>query len=67
MAEELVLTVLVLVYGIFVGWVIAVDFWGFRLITDYCLMIVPLMIIGLGYGFWAQNKLKKNLKHISIR
>ncbi|MGC9049238.1 MAG: hypothetical protein ACP5IX_03430, partial [Patescibacteria group bacterium] len=57
-SEELVLTILVVVYGVFDVWLITVDFFGFSLITNYRLMIIPLTIIGLLYGLWAQKKLK---------
>ncbi|MDO8664293.1 MAG: hypothetical protein Q7K44_01960 [Candidatus Liptonbacteria bacterium] len=56
-SEELILTILVIVYGFFDIWLIAVDFLGFTLITNYRLMIIPLTIIGLLYGLWAQKKL----------
>ena len=57
-SEELILTVLVVVYGIFDIWLVAVNFLGFTLITNHRLMIIPLTIIGLLYGLWAQKKLK---------
>ncbi len=56
-SEELVLTILVIVYGVFDVWLIA-RILGFNLITNYRLMIIPLTIIGLVYGLWAQKKLK---------
>jgi len=56
-SEELILTILVVVYGVFDVWLIA-RILGFNLITNYRLMIVPLTIIGLVYGLWAQKKLK---------
>ena len=56
-SEELILTILVVVYGFFDIWLIAVDFFGFTLITNYRQMIIPLTIIGLLYGLWAQKKL----------
>ncbi|OHA19451.1 MAG: hypothetical protein A3C08_01190 [Candidatus Taylorbacteria bacterium RIFCSPHIGHO2_02_FULL_47_18] len=59
-SEELILTVLVVVYGVFDIWLIAVDFFGFTVITDYRLMIIPLTIVGMIYGLWAQKKLKTN-------
>ena len=58
-AEELVLTALVIVYGFFDIWVISVDFFNFRLIKNFRIMIIPLTIIGLSYALWAQKKLGK--------
>lgn len=54
-SEELVLTALVVVYAIFDIWLISMDFLGFRLITNFRYMIIPLTIIGLGYALWAQR------------
>ena len=56
-SEELILTTLVVIYGVFDVWLIA-QILGFNLITNYRLMIIPLTIIGLVYGLWAQKKLK---------
>ncbi|MFA4845178.1 MAG: hypothetical protein WC654_01320 [Patescibacteria group bacterium] len=56
-SEELLLTVLVIIYGVFDLWLLAVNFFGFTLITNYRLMIIPLTIIGLIYGLSAQKKL----------
>ena len=56
-SEELILTTLVVIYGVFDVWLIA-RILGFNLITNYRLMIIPLTIIGLVYGLWAQKKLK---------
>ncbi len=58
-AEELVLTALVLVYGLFDLWVIAVDFLNFHLITNYRLLVIPLTIIAVFYAVWAEKKLKQ--------
>ena len=58
-SEELVLTALVIVYAVFDIWLISVDFLGFKLISDFHYMIIPLTIIGLAYALWAQRKLKK--------
>ncbi len=57
-AEELVLTTLVIGYGIFVIWIMAVDFLKFNLITNFRLMIIPLTIVCLIYAIWAQRRLK---------
>lgn len=59
-SEELVLTALVIVYLVFDLWAVSVDFFGFKLIPNFRYMIIPLIIIGLGYGLWAQKKLGKN-------
>ena len=59
MAEELVLTALVIVYAVFDIWAISVDFLGFRLIKNFRYMIIPMTIIGVGYALWAQKRLGK--------
>ena len=58
-AEELVLTSLVIAYGFFDVWAVSVDFFGFRLIPDFRYMIIPMIILALGYALWAQKKLGK--------
>ena len=60
-SEELVLTSLVIVYAVFDIWIISVDFLGFRLISNFRYMIIPLTIIGLGYALLAQKKLGKKI------
>lgn len=57
-SEELILTTLVVVYGVFDIWLIAVDFLGFSLITNYRVMVIPLTVAGMLYALWAQKKLK---------
>jgi hypothetical protein len=57
-SEELILTTLVILYSIFDIWLIAVKFFNFNSLTNYRFMIIPLTIIGLLYGLWAQQKLK---------
>lgn len=57
-SEELILTVLVVVYGVFDIWLVARDFFGFAFVADYRLLVIPLTVIGLLYGLWAQKKLK---------
>jgi len=57
-SEELVLTTLVLVYGIFVLWLISVYFFNFRLLRSHLYLIPILIIIGIAYSWWAENKLK---------
>lgn len=56
-SEELLLTVLVIVYGVFDLWLLATNFFHFTLITNARLMIIPLTVIGLIYGLFAQKKL----------
>ena len=58
-SEELVLTTLVLVYGIFVLWLISVYFFNFRLLRSHLYLIPILIIIGIAYSWWAEKKLKK--------
>ncbi len=57
MAEELILTTFVMVYGFFDIWLITVYFFNFTLIKDHRLLIVPLVIAGWLYSLWAQKKL----------
>lgn len=58
-SEELVLTALVIIYAAYDVWVVSVDFLGFRLITNFRYITMPLIIIALGYALWAQKKLGK--------
>ncbi len=58
-SEELVLTALVIAYSVFDTWAISVDFLGFTLIPDFRYMIIPMMILALGYALWAQKRLGK--------
>lgn len=60
MAEELILTTLVLAYFVFDLWVISVDFLGFRLIKNHYYLTPVLVIIVLIYSLWAEHSLKKN-------
>lgn len=57
-SEELILTTLVIIYSIFDVWLIAIKFFDFNLIMNYRLMIIPLTVVGMLYGLWAQKKLK---------
>lgn len=56
--EELVLTTLVIVYGIFVLWLIPVYLFNFALFRNQYYLIPILTIIGIAYSWWAENKLK---------
>ena len=58
-SEELVLTTLVIVYGIFVLWLISVYLFNFTLIKNHLYLIPILIIIGIAYSWWAEKKLKK--------
>ena len=58
-AEELVLTALVIVYGILDLWLISVYFFNFRLFKSQFYLIPVLIVIGIAYSWWAENKLKK--------
>ncbi|MDP3026806.1 MAG: hypothetical protein Q8N63_03790 [Nanoarchaeota archaeon] len=57
--EELVLTTLVLVYGVFDLWLISVYFFNLRLFKSHLYLIPVLIVIGIAYNWWAENKLKK--------
>ncbi len=57
--EELVLTTLVIVYGIFDLWLISVYFFNFTLFKSHYYLIPVLIVIGIAYNWWAENKLKK--------
>ncbi len=58
-AEELVLTTLVIIYGIFDLWLILIYFFNFRLFKSHLYLIPILIVIGIAYAWWAENKLKK--------
>jgi len=57
-AEELVLTTLVIVYGVFDLWLISVYFFNFTLFKNHLYLIPILIIVGIAYSWWAENKLK---------
>ena len=58
-AEELVLTTLVIVYGVFDLWLVLVYFFDFTLFRSHYYLIPILIIIGIVYSWWAEKKLKK--------
>ncbi len=58
-SEELILTALVIAYAVFDIWAVSVDFLGFKLIPDFKYMILPMIIVALGYALWAQKKMGK--------
>ncbi len=57
-AEELVLTTLVIVYGVFDLWLILVYLFNFSLFPNHYYLIPILIIIGIAYNWWAEKKLK---------
>jgi len=61
-AEELVLTTLVIVYGVFDLWLISVYFFNFTLFKNHYYLIPILSIIGIAYSWWAEKKLKESIK-----
>ena len=58
-AEELVLTTLVILYGLFDLWSISVYFFNFTLVKNHLYLIPILIIVGVAYSWWAEKKLKK--------
>ena len=58
-AEELILTTIVIVYGVFDLWLISVYFFKFTLFKSHFYLIPILIIIGILYASWAEKKLKK--------
>ena len=58
-AEELVITTLVIVYGVFDLWLVLVYFFNFILFKNHYYLIPILIIIGIAYSWWAENKIKK--------
>ncbi|MBI5797582.1 hypothetical protein HZA98_01615 [Candidatus Woesearchaeota archaeon] len=57
--EELVLTTMVIVYGVFDLWLISVYLFNFTLFKNHYYLIPILITIGIAYSWWAENKLKK--------
>ena len=64
-SEELALTTLVIVYGVFVLWLISVYFFNFTLFKNHFYLIPVLIIIGTAYSWWAEKKLKNKNNHPS--
>ena len=58
-AEELVITTLVIVYGLFDFWLILVYFFNFGLFKSHFYLIPILVLVGIAYNLWAEKKLKK--------
>ena len=59
-AEELVLSTLVIVYGLFDLWLIFFYFFDFRLFRSHYYLIPILILVGMLYEWWAEKKLKNN-------
>ncbi|MBU2616865.1 MAG: hypothetical protein KKB79_02690 [Nanoarchaeota archaeon] len=57
-AEELVLTTLIIVYGVFNLWLILVYLFDFRLFKNHYYLAPILILIGIIYEWWAEKKLK---------
>jgi hypothetical protein len=57
-AEELVLSTMVLVYGVFCLWLILFYLFDFRLLKNHYYLIPILIVIGIVYSWWAEKKLK---------
>ncbi|MBI5060686.1 MAG: hypothetical protein HZB67_00050 [Candidatus Aenigmarchaeota archaeon] len=58
-AEEILLTVFVIIFVVHDLWVFSSDYLGFRLIKSFYHMIPIYIIIGLSYALWAEHALKK--------
>jgi len=58
-AEELVLTTLVILYGLFDLWLISIYFFNFTLFKSHFYLIPIFIIIGIAYSWWAEKKLKR--------
>ena len=61
-AEELVLTALVLAYGIFDLWSFSVYVFDFSLIQNHLYLIPILVVAATLYAWWAEKKLKASMK-----
>ncbi|MBI2004260.1 hypothetical protein HYS72_02230 [Candidatus Pacearchaeota archaeon] len=59
-SEELVLTALVIVYGLFDLWLILVYFFNFSLFKNHYYLIPILAAAALIYSLWAEKKLKES-------
>ncbi|MBU3923471.1 MAG: hypothetical protein KJ592_00985 [Nanoarchaeota archaeon] len=58
-AEELVLTTLVIVYGLFDLWLVLVYFFNFNLFRNHFYLIPLLIVVGVAYSWWAEKRLKR--------
>ena len=59
-SEELILTTLVVAYGVFNLWLILVYLFGFSLFRNPVHLIPVLIVTATAYAWWAENKLKKD-------
>jgi arginine exporter protein ArgO len=59
-AEQLVLTIFVIIYALYDIWLFSVNFLGFKIIStaNHYYLIPIFIIIGAFYGWWAEKKLK---------
>lgn len=57
-AEELILTTIVLVYGVFDLWLILFYVFDFRLFRNHFYLIPFLILIGAAYNWWAEKRLR---------
>ena len=57
-AEELILTTLVIVYGLFDIWLILFYMLDFRLFKNHYYLIPVLILAGIIYEMWTEKKLK---------
>ncbi len=58
-AEELVLTTLVVAYGLFNLWLILVYLFKFSLFRNPIHLIPALVVVAMAYAWWAERILKK--------
>jgi len=58
MAEELMLSILVVVYGVFDILLLFVYLSGVQIFRSPLQLIPVLIVIGIAYGWWAENRLK---------
>ncbi|MEK6893028.1 MAG: hypothetical protein AABX07_02400 [Nanoarchaeota archaeon] len=57
-AEELILTTLVIAYGLFDIWLILFYMFDFRLFKNHYYLIPVLILVGIIYEMWAEKKLR---------
>jgi len=58
-AEELILTTLVVTYGLFNIWLISVYLFKFSLFRNPLYLIPVLIVVAMAYAWWAERILKK--------
>ncbi|MFH1503642.1 MAG: hypothetical protein ABIE36_03215 [Candidatus Diapherotrites archaeon] len=59
-AEQLILTIVVIIYILYDIWLFSVNYLGFKLInaSNHYSLIPIFIVIGVVYGWWAEKKLK---------